>query len=419
MADDQFEHPNDWEDVEELDSYNTRLHSNNQHENTSQDDNKSNEWICHQCNYPNDRHLAITQNDCGCSNCGAELIVNNDFIKQEEKKYDIEVAINTENDEAIAKSLQVLEAQTESKIAHHMNQTAGLKNHRVFELIHKMNHPLMINKMGNKAASTLILPKNTTSKLLPMDNINKLIEHKMDGNPNNDYAENIQRYRPSLFNGSYGSYCYRDYESYIALAIQKRYIGYHKFDDGIITVATVIQQRENSMDLQCNLAGPEGSNFRKPFVVMINDDKLCEFSTKNIENSHQSLWEKWMIILRAKCKYNLKFEKHVFQTMMNSVQNHPQILNTFRYDNWKTSLQDKSYDDVIKSLLSYILSPLCENRYDNKENVNIFKKCQYYLSMAFIEKQLKNDDSALEILTNDVHVVDTNDKANKICSLLP
>eukprot|EP01084_Bolivina_argentea_P162435 282693_1 len=98
---------NDWEDAEEVDSYNNiQLYTDNQHKNVSKDKKKSNEWICDQCNYSNDRHLAITQNDYKCSNCGVELI-----ITQENKTYNVEVTINTdytENDEVIAKALQMV-----------------------------------------------------------------------------------------------------------------------------------------------------------------------------------------------------------------------------------------------------------------------------------------------------------------------
>eukprot|EP01084_Bolivina_argentea_P010106 18846_1 len=57
-----------WSDAEEIDLYNTESHQNNQNTHT--------EWICVECNFPNNRRIAITENDCKCVNCKAHLCVN-------------------------------------------------------------------------------------------------------------------------------------------------------------------------------------------------------------------------------------------------------------------------------------------------------------------------------------------------------
>eukprot|EP01084_Bolivina_argentea_P268712 456497_1 len=104
---DQSDDNNNWDDFLEIDSYNIEASENTMNiEGISKHVKASNEWICHKCHYANNRHLAITQNNYHCSNCEAELFVNEKFVKEEETKYDnLKVETNTENDEIIAKIL--------------------------------------------------------------------------------------------------------------------------------------------------------------------------------------------------------------------------------------------------------------------------------------------------------------------------
>eukprot|EP01084_Bolivina_argentea_P010104 18844_1 len=65
-----------WSDAEPIDPYNTELYQNNQTTNTEWIVSNDDEWICVNCNFPNNRRIAITENDCKCVNCKAHLCVN-------------------------------------------------------------------------------------------------------------------------------------------------------------------------------------------------------------------------------------------------------------------------------------------------------------------------------------------------------
>eukprot|EP01084_Bolivina_argentea_P010107 18847_1 len=64
-----------WSDAEEIDIYNTELHQNNQNTQTECRVSNGDEWICIKCNFSNNRRIAITENDCKCVKCKADLSV--------------------------------------------------------------------------------------------------------------------------------------------------------------------------------------------------------------------------------------------------------------------------------------------------------------------------------------------------------
>eukprot|EP01084_Bolivina_argentea_P010110 18852_1 len=64
-----------WSDAEEIDLYNTESHQNNQNTHTECRVSNGDEWICIKCNFSNNRRIAITENDCKCVKCKADLSV--------------------------------------------------------------------------------------------------------------------------------------------------------------------------------------------------------------------------------------------------------------------------------------------------------------------------------------------------------
>eukprot|EP01084_Bolivina_argentea_P073939 134135_1 len=71
-----------WSDAEEIDPYNQNTHTEC---GISNDD----EWICVKCNFPNNRRIAITENDCKFVNCNADLSVDNKSRHDEMKSDNI------------------------------------------------------------------------------------------------------------------------------------------------------------------------------------------------------------------------------------------------------------------------------------------------------------------------------------------
>eukprot|EP01084_Bolivina_argentea_P069956 127233_1 len=219
-------------------------------------------------------------------------------------------------------------------------------------------------------------------------------------------------------------------KSYINISAStiKTHSGYYKFDDGVITVANIIQQasseNNNKMKLQCNLIGCEGSHLRQPFDIEIKDKRLCELDKSKIMTSHLNVWEKWLIILDAKYKYQSVYDGEPFKNMVSAVKRHLQLLFTIRYDNYKTKMQDKKHDHVIKSLFSYLLSIRCQThgklKLDcNCNNATLFTQYSYYLLMAVFEDNKRNskNKNILKFLKNKKQ--NTQKTATQICCLLP
>eukprot|EP01084_Bolivina_argentea_P021988 40839_1 len=83
----------DWGDADEIDSY-MNIHKPTQDiSSTSNRDKESNEWICHQCNYPNTRQVLIFQNGFKCIKCNAQLNL------EQQSNQSIELINETKNDD--------------------------------------------------------------------------------------------------------------------------------------------------------------------------------------------------------------------------------------------------------------------------------------------------------------------------------
>eukprot|EP01084_Bolivina_argentea_P010780 20093_1 len=197
----------DWGEYdEEVDPYIT-------HETDKQNEHseKLTDWMCHKCNFANNRHSAV-KNDCKCTNCGADLIVIEPSIAlihdnkdDEESKYNeqIEHKNDINIDAEIALSLQ---QQEELMLIKEDNTTITIHS--------KKSKAETISKYNNKSTgiSKLMLPDHTSSIPLPidMDVSNQKTQVQL-----NDNSVSMKRvamflnvYRPSLFNGIYGSYYY-------------------------------------------------------------------------------------------------------------------------------------------------------------------------------------------------------------------
>eukprot|EP01084_Bolivina_argentea_P109033 194893_1 len=71
----QHSDSNDWGDPDEMDSCNLPSSHDKQHSSQSQ---QNKPWICGNCSFTNNRHLAITKNNYKCSNCKSLLTFGND-----------------------------------------------------------------------------------------------------------------------------------------------------------------------------------------------------------------------------------------------------------------------------------------------------------------------------------------------------
>ena len=232
--------------------------------------------------------------------------------------------------------------------------------------------------------------------------------------------------------------------TYIGSNIKSSHVGYYKFEDDVITVANIIDRDEEArtLTLQCKLIGRKEEEalsqsslsqthyLRQPFVVNKNDKRICDLNKNDIEASHQHIWEKWMIILNAKYNYQSGyFDGDPFKIMINAIKRHPQLLFTFKYDNYREKLEQKKYDHLLKSLFSYLLSIECQN-HDNSHRIKLncncydaklFTKYSYYLLMAIIkdkyDKFLK-ENNILVLLKRDGRQ-NTLKSAEEISKLLP
>eukprot|EP01084_Bolivina_argentea_P024110 44988_1 len=163
-----------WGDVEVIDHYLCPQHVKDTEEHQQSETTK---WICHNCNYENDRCTVIKQNFV-CSNCNNKL-----NIEQEEKKS--EVISKLPFDELVNDYQHKNKEST-----HHIIPNTEIN------LQPSSNTPtISCDKLQNKTVSQLMLPKQTKT-LLPI-NMKPPIKSSIDHTT----------YRPSLSNGIYGSYC--------------------------------------------------------------------------------------------------------------------------------------------------------------------------------------------------------------------
>eukprot|EP01084_Bolivina_argentea_P020157 37504_1 len=197
-----------WGDVEEKHMYPPSTPNN-------ANSTSSNEWICHKCKFRNRRLLAI-QNDHKCSKCGVDLIIiNQQLLEQNERKY------NETNTSHSLPSKDDIESKYNQQIHHHINMDTEIalslqQDQLLSNTTNVMSdsNELRAKTDGNctnKTISKLMLPNDAISVPLP-------INMKMTTNPYPRQMRNVSAvsdvYRPSFFDGTYGSYKYRTFESF-------------------------------------------------------------------------------------------------------------------------------------------------------------------------------------------------------------
>eukprot|EP01084_Bolivina_argentea_P249959 418608_1 len=194
-------------------------------------------------------------------------------------------------------------------------------------------------------------------------------------------------------------------------------------DDGIIAAATVTDRLNDNITIQCETDGTSNSYLRRGFVIDLKNDRLKIFAdikllNKEIEKSCHQLYDKWITILKAKCRHNSSIDIHTFSNDIDIsiCDTHPQMLLTIIKENYQKDIANYTYDNVLRSLICWAALIKCDERKCGGQYKLIcqcdFKEYFYYMLMMIIRVTEVKDD------INDVKDDENKIKNNEIEDIL-
>eukprot|EP01084_Bolivina_argentea_P170462 295387_1 len=159
-----------------------------------------------------------------------------------------------------------------------------------------------------------------------------------------------------------------------------------------------------------------------------NPSSICSISlSSNIAKNELpqiSRFEQWMITFNFQYNMNTPFDFQIFQPLLKTfTDEHKEIIN-MKYDNYSTDLNEKTYDHVLKSLISWGMTLICDNvKCDEKPKLCCFCEADYFqlytynIIMKIIEFKASNDYFLLKMLSDMTTTVST--IAETFVNLLP
>eukprot|EP01083_Nonionella_stella_P223191 795682_1 len=92
------------------------------------------------------------------------------------------------------------------------------------------------------------------------------------------------------------------------------------------------------------------------FTVYLDDDT-------NIEKERpceMDIFAKWTAIMTAQYNDNRPFNQRVFNHFIETYRKNPNQIIKMKYDNYAKDLNQKTYDDVLKSFTSWSVTTKCD-----------------------------------------------------------
>eukprot|EP01083_Nonionella_stella_P269388 911391_1 len=144
------------------------------------------------------------------------------------------------------------------------------------------------------------------------------------------------------------------------------------------------------------------------------------------ENEYVPIYEQWMTVFNAKYNRNTPFDFKfdVFADLMNVYEDNKYAIITMKYENYTTDLNEKTYDDVLKSFIAWAITLKCNHFRCNEKpklkcfcDTNTFQLYTYNIIMGLIAFKANRNNHLLEILSN--RTASTTHIVKEFCNMLP
>eukprot|EP01083_Nonionella_stella_P318545 1164958_1 len=119
------------------------------------------------------------------------------------------------------------------------------------------------------------------------------------------------------------------------------------------------------------------------------------------------MFEQWMITFDSQYNRSTPFNQRVFKHLIDTYRKNPNLIINMKYDNYGKDLNQKTYDDVLKSFISWSITTKCGNLRCEEQlklccfcDINEFQKYTYNIIMGIIALKANNKYSLLNKLTN-------------------
>eukprot|EP01084_Bolivina_argentea_P092329 166116_1 len=167
---------------------------------------------------------------------------------------------------------------------------------------------------------------------------------------------------------------------------------------------------------------------KKTLSMEFNEDFISQIIDKT-DIEQKQLFERWMVMFSAKSNHNVEFDHEAYTELITNYENKPQIIMAMKQDCYDIPLQEKTYDDVLKSFIAWIVTLKCHHlRCNGKLKLNCFcdatfQLFSYHLILQIIKIKANNDNLIFNMLTQrklqNSEILSISLISHNLCQILP